>query len=80
MKFNSPSPVARALVKARELETAIEEASRKFDAADDYSDLKQAEELASKAAALAAELHQAVALFSGMVKSEAAVRRRRTLW
>jgi hypothetical protein len=80
MEFSSPSPVARALAKAREVESAIQEASRQFDAARDYSDLAAADELAAKATALAAELHQVVALFRGMVKSELAVRRPQTLW
>jgi hypothetical protein len=80
MEFSSPSPVARALAKAREVESAIREASRQFEIAKDYADLGAADELAAKASALAAELHQVVALFRGMVKSELAVRRPPTLW
>jgi hypothetical protein len=80
MPSSAVSPLSRAILKARELESAMQTAVRKLEAAKALVELREAEELAAKAADLAKQLEQAVALFAASIKSEVAVRRPRTLW
>lgn len=80
MSVGSRLPVSRAVLKARDLEAVLEQAVRRLETAQELAELREAEELAAKAAQLAAELSHAVSLFSGMVKSEVAVRRGNTRW
>src|SRR5690606_32122815 len=75
-----PALVARAILKIREVEALLQKAARSFETARDPAALDAAEELAARAAETAAEAHHAASLFAGLVKTETAVRRRRTLW
>jgi hypothetical protein len=72
--------ISRAILKARELETALQKAARRLEYAADPASLSEAEELAAKAAERATEAQRAASLFAGMVKTEVAVCRRRALW